>query len=193
MISRVDHVSIAVKDYQKAVDLFQNILGAIPGYTEVASDLKFLWGIFSLGDLSRIEILNPSEKGGLLDGFLKKKVGGVHHITLETPDINEAKKTLEAHSIPYFGYKEFEEYYWKEIYIHPKDAQGVLIQIAEFDPNDWLDKSVKLPEEKKWSVEKDADGCILTFAHPGGGKVEHELTQAEIKQMIGELSELIDS
>ena len=48
MISRVDHVSIAVKDYQKALDLFQNILGAIPGYTDVESNLKFLWGIFSL-------------------------------------------------------------------------------------------------------------------------------------------------
>jgi len=31
MISRIDHVSIAVKDYEKAVHFFKDILGAIPG------------------------------------------------------------------------------------------------------------------------------------------------------------------
>ena len=89
-------------------------------------------------DLSRIEILKPAAQGGLLERFLQKKAGGVHHITLQTPDIEEARKTLEAHGIPYFGANEYTDFYWKEIFIHPKDTQGVLIQIAEFNPDDWL-------------------------------------------------------
>ena len=47
---------------------------------------------------------------------------------------------LDDHNISYFGYNEYGDF-WKEIFIHPKDAFGVLIQIAEFDPDDWLDKS----------------------------------------------------
>jgi len=41
MISRIDHVSIAVNDYEKARHFFQDILGAIPGFGDEDSDLKF--------------------------------------------------------------------------------------------------------------------------------------------------------
>jgi methylmalonyl-CoA/ethylmalonyl-CoA epimerase len=190
MISRIDHVSIAVKDYEKAVNLFQKVLGAIPGYVDEDSNLKFYWRVLSLGDLSRLEIIKPSGKGSFLDNFLQNKNGGVHHITLQTPDIQQAKKTLQDNYIPYFGYNEYDEFYWKEIFIHPKDAFGVLIQIAEFNPNDWLDKSVKLSAGRKWSVKKSAGGCTLTFSHPGGGKTNHELTKEEIKKLVHELNQL---
>ena len=191
MISRIDHVSIAVKDYDKALNLFQNVLGAIPGYVYEDRNLKFFWRVFSLGDLSRIEIIKPSGKGSFLDNFLEnKKNGGIHHITLQTPDIHEAKKTLQNNNIPYFGYNEYDEFYWKEVFIHPKDAFGVLIQIAEFNPDDWLDKSVKLSGDQGWSVEKSAGGCALTFAHPGGGKATHELTKEDIKNLVSELNQV---
>ena len=49
MISRIDHVSIAVKDYEKALGFFQNILGAIPGVGVEDKDMKFIWQLFSLG------------------------------------------------------------------------------------------------------------------------------------------------
>jgi methylmalonyl-CoA/ethylmalonyl-CoA epimerase len=62
----------------------------------------------------------------------------VHHITLQTPDIQQAKAFLEKNGIPYFGDNEYPTSYWKEIFIHPRHAFGVLIQIAEFHPeNGW--------------------------------------------------------
>ena len=91
MISRIDHVSLAVNDREKAVYFFQHILGAIPGADMIDDHLKFRWSIFSLGDLSRIEIINSAGEGSFLEGFLSdKKDGGIHHITLETPDIDAA-------------------------------------------------------------------------------------------------------
>jgi len=191
MISRIDHVSIAVNDYEKARHFFQDILGAIPGFSDEDSDLKFYWQIFSIGDLSRIEILEPSAEGSFLDNFFKrKKDGGVHHITLQTPDIHQAMKILEENNIPYFGFNEYEDQCWKEIFIHPKDAFGVLIQIAEFNPDDWLDESVKLAD-KRWSVNKDDRGYHLCFSHPGGGTINHVLTKEEIKQLTSDLNEVL--
>jgi len=135
--------------------------------------------------------LEPSAEGSFLDNFLKRnKAGGVHHITLQTPDIHQAKKTLEENNIPYFGFNEYEDQYWKEIFIHPKDAFGVLIQIAEFNPDDWLDESVKLAD-KRWSVNKDDRGYHLCFSHPGGGTAKHVLTNEEIKQLISDLNEVL--
>ena len=191
MISRIDHVSIAVKDYENALRLFKDILGAIPGFGDNDQDLKFNWKIFSLGDLSRLEILTPSEEGSFLANFLSQKHGGVHHITLQTPDIAEAQKTLAKYGIPYFGYNEYEDHYWKEIFIHPQDAFGVLIQIAEFNPDDWLDDSVKLPGKTKWSVQKIEDGYAVSFSHPGGGTVKHKLTREELVKLVQDLEDAL--
>lgn len=189
MISRIDHISIAVKDYEKARRFFQEILGAVPGAGADNHDEKIFWQIFSLGDLSRLELIYPTEQGGLLDKFLEnKKDGGVHHLTLETPDIQKAKQILKNQNIPYFGYHEYGDA-WKEIFIHPKDAFGVLIQIAQCNPDDWLAESVRFPKGQKWYVAKKENGCTLSLSHPGGGKVVLDLTPGEVKELIHELKQ----
>ncbi len=191
MISRIDHVSIATRDYDKALHFFRDILGAVPGTFAEDKTTKFFWQILSLGDLSRMELLKQTGKGGLLENFLEEKIGGVHHITLETPDILKTMKILDENNIPYFGYNEFPGSIWKEIFIHPRDAFGVLLQIAEFSPDDWISDLVKFPPDKRWSVEKKGDNFKLTFAHPGGGKVDIELDRDEMKDFIDELESVI--
>lgn len=187
MISRADHISIAVTDYHEASDFFQKIFGAVPGAEGTDNSLKYFWKIFSIGDLTRIELIAPTGTGSFLKNFLgAKKNGGVHHITFETQDIYGIKKKLEDNGIPYFGFKTDNDQ-WKELFIHPKDAFGVLIQIAQFNPKDYLDSSVKLPTGHRWSVKKKDNGAMVEFAHPGGGKVSLELTKAEISELVEEL------
>ncbi len=191
MILRIDHVSIAVRDQEKARHFFLDVLGAIPGAGARDDNMNYFWQVFSLGDLSRLEIINPTGEGSFLDNFLKdKKDGGVHHITFQTSDIHKAVKILKKHDIPYFGFNDFGDA-WKEVFIHPKDAFGVLIQIAELNPDDYLGDSVKFPEERKWAVEKTDHGCSINFAHPGGGKMAIEFTENEAKKLIKDISEMI--
>jgi len=181
-------VSIAVHDYEKAVYFFQHILGAIPGVGMEDSRLKFYWQIFSMGDLSRLELIRPTGAGSFLDNFMKnKKTGGVHHITLQTPDIQKAKEKLENANIPYFGFNDFGE--WKELFIHPKDAFGILIQVAQLNPDDYIDPSAKFLRPQRWSVQKTENGCRLDISHPGGGKVALTLTDEEKKALIKDLME----
>ena len=102
MISRIDHISIAVKDYPKALHFFKDILGAVFGAGERNNDMKYHWQIFSFGDLSRLELITPLEDKTFLSKFLKKnKNGGLHHISLQTPDIQHAIRKLEDHNVPY--------------------------------------------------------------------------------------------
>ncbi len=190
MISRIDHVSLAVSDSQKAMDFFQKLLGAVPGASGFDNRLKYSWQILSAGDLSRLEILTPTGPGSFLDNFLKNRAGGVHHITFETPDILAAKKRLEDLNIPYFGFRDNDPA-WKELFIHPGDAFGVLIQLAEFRPDEWLASSVVFPSGKRWEAERKADGIALTLAHPGGGKAVLKFTPSEIRELISDLEKLI--
>lgn len=187
MISRIDHVSIAVRDQKKAERFFREIMGAVAGAGMDDPKAKFFWQIFSLGDLSRLEIISPTGEGSFLEGFLKEREGGVHHITLQTPDLGKAMIRLEEQGIPFFGHHEYPGGVWKEIFIHPRDAFGVLIQIAEFRAADWLPETVKLPADTRWQVEKTETGATLTIAHPGGGKVALDLDRAELKKLAASL------
>jgi methylmalonyl-CoA/ethylmalonyl-CoA epimerase len=189
LISRIDHVSIAVRDQKKAERFFREILGAVAGAGMGDPKAKFFWQIFSLGDQSRLEIISPTGEGSFLEGFLKDREGGVHHITLQTPDLGKAMTYLEAQGIPFFGHHEYPGGVWKEIFIHPRDAFGVLIQIAEFRAADWLSETVKLPADMRWQVEKTETGATLTLAHPGGGKVSLEMDQGELKKLAAALEE----
>jgi len=191
MISRIDHVSIAVKDQEKVERFLRDILGAIAGVGMGDPASKFFWQIFSLGDLSRVEIISPTGVGSILDGFLEGREGGVHHITLQTPDICKAMAHLEAQGIPFFGYREYHCGVWKEIFIHPRHAFGVLIQIAEFEAADWLSEKVKFPPETRWQVEKTKTGATIIFAHPGGGKVSLDLNPGEMKKLVASLEHAI--
>lgn len=191
MILRIDHVAIAVKDHEQAAAFFVNILGALPGSRYEAKDRKFYWQTLALGDLSRLEIISPSGEGSFLDGFLKTREGGFHHITLQTPDLSAMIAHLEAHHIPYFGRHEYPDGTWKEVFIHPRDAFGVLIQISEFDAEFCMIPEAKLPPGKRWQLEKQSNGYSLVCAHPGGGKVALSFTRDELKMLSDEMLQLL--
>lgn len=191
MISRIDHVSIAVRDYEKAFHFFSRLMGAVPGARADDSNMKYVWQLFSLGDLSRLELMKPTGSGSFLDNFLRDKDGGVHHITLETPDIEKMKQWLEEQDIPYFGYANLGGT-WKELFIHPRDAFGVLIQIAEFNPDDWLPESEKMKGRRPFAVSQAREGLSLTLRHPGGGRVAVELTPEEARELAAELAKAAD-
>lgn len=190
MISRIDHVSLAVKDFEKAKKFFMEILGAIPCTNAEDDNLKYYWEIFSVGDLSRMELIKATGEGSFLDNFLESRTNGAHHITVETPDINKFRKKLEEKGVPYFGHREASEN-WKELFIHPRDAFGILIQVAEMNSDDWLADAVKFPPDQRWEIEKTGDGANLILAHPGGGKARFPFSREEIQNLINDLEKAI--
>jgi len=192
IISRIDHVSIAVRDYEKAKHFFQVLLGAIPGASARDAAMNYFWQIFSLGDLSRLEIITPTSKGSFLDNFLSQREGGVHHITLQTRNIDETRELLDGQGIPYFGYREYTGVLWKELFIHPRDAFGVLIQISEFHPNDWLSDAVKPAGDQSWAIKETDAGIRLDVSHPGGGTVGLGLSREEAQKLIADLQRALN-
>lgn len=183
MIARIDHIAIAVKEHAKALAFFRDILGAVPGECIEVKERKFFWQTLALGDMTRVEIISPSGDGSFLDGFLQKREGGFHHITLQTPDLNAMIRRLEEYGIPYFGRNEYPGGVWKEIFIHPRDAFGALIQIAEFDAAYWMVPAARMPEGERWRIEASGDGFALTCAHPGGGKAVLNFSREELTRL----------
>jgi len=189
MVLRIDHVSIAVKDYDKANDFFTKLLGLVPGGSGDDRSSKYKFQIYSAGDLSRLELIAPTGDGSFLGNFLRDREGGVHHITFEVSDIDEARIFLEKEKIPYFGFNDKCEN-WKELFIHPADAFGVLIQFAEFNPHEWINESEKIHHGEEWDISRKGESFILSVSHPGGGKVDTVFSGEELDQFIDKLTKI---
>jgi methylmalonyl-CoA/ethylmalonyl-CoA epimerase len=158
MIRRIDHISIAVRDLHKAKAFFLGALGGRELFSMPMSQQKYRWTTLELGTSCLLELIDPLEKDGFLHRFLETRGEGPHHITLQVNDIQETRRALEERGIPTFGFSE-ELPGWKELYIHPKNAFGMLIQFAEFNPLDWVNPGYIPPAYREFvpTAEKKSE------------------------------------
>ena len=93
MIIRMSHVGVAVKDLEKTLKLYEDVLGLRP---EAVKDMgRSRLAFIPVGD-DEIELIQPSDVDGMLGKFLKERGEMVHHIALETDDIKAAMEHVKS-------------------------------------------------------------------------------------------------
>lgn len=139
-IKRVERVALAVEDLDKAQAFFEQWFGASFHREEHIEDMGIRYRPFDVGE-SRMELLQATREDSPVAKFIKKNGGaGVHHITYEVDDLDEAIAELErrggriAHRHTYAPGVTFEGCVWREAFVHPRDSFGVLIHLAEKRP-----------------------------------------------------------
>ena len=139
-VKRVERVALAVEDLEAATAFFEGWFGAKFHPEEVIEDMGIRYRPFELGE-SKMELLQATRADSPVAKFIKKNGGpGVHHITYEVDDLDAAIAELERrggrvtnrHTYP--PGTTFEGFVWREAFVHPKDAFGVLIHLAEKKP-----------------------------------------------------------
>jgi methylmalonyl-CoA/ethylmalonyl-CoA epimerase len=128
--AKIDHVSIAVRDMRTAIPFYTETLGASFLFAGERSDQGFRWAQFQFPGGGKLELVTPASSDGFVSRFLERRGEGVHHVTLKVPDIEHALVHLEAQGIPPFNVST-DRPEWKEAFIHPRDANGTLIQLAQ--------------------------------------------------------------
>ena len=137
LIERFDHISLGVNSVEGALPLI-NLLGAsfIHGADHVRND--FRWVQFRLGDGSRLELIAPLSAGSFLQRFLDKRGEGLHHVTYKVTDVESAAARAVG-----LGYRTSGLHLhpsWSEVFLHPSEAHGLLIQLAAWtDEGPWSD------------------------------------------------------
>lgn len=139
-IKGIERVALAVPDLDEAQAFFEQWFGARFHPEEMIEDMGIRYRPFEVGD-SRMELLEPTREDSPVARFLKARGGpGVHHITFEVDDLDEALAELErrggriAYRHTYAEGVTFEGQVWREAFVHPQDAFGVLIHLAEKKP-----------------------------------------------------------
>ena len=132
MISNIDHIAIAVHDLKSALERFKALTG-IPDeqirIEEVLSE-KVRVAFIQVGS-SKIELLEPLGSDSPIIKFLEKRGEGLHHIALETVDLEaEMARTATAGlsplSPPSPGAGKI-----KIVFFNPKDTHRVLIEFVQ--------------------------------------------------------------
>lgn len=131
MIGRLNHVAIAVPDLAAAAALYRDRLGADVGAPQDEPDHGVTVVFVTLPN-SKIELLTPLGDASPILGFLAKNPnGGVHHICCEVPDILAARDQLLAGGARVLGEPKIGAHGKRVLFVHPKDFNGVLIELEE--------------------------------------------------------------
>jgi methylmalonyl-CoA epimerase len=127
-IGRFDHIGIAVNSIESARHFFEGSLGATFRSLHQSRDGSFRFAVFDLGGFT-IELLEPLDAEGFVAKFLKRRGEGVHHITLQIPNLQRTVAALERRGIHVVD-KELDNPARLDAYISPRSAHGILFQLG---------------------------------------------------------------
>jgi len=131
MIKRLDHIGIAVKHLESATALYSKLLGRSPGHRERVEDQEVELVVFNVGG-QEIELLQGTSNDSPISKFIEKRGEGIHHLSLEVQDIEQALATVKADGFVLIDDQPRRGAQGTKIaFIHPKSTGGVLIELVE--------------------------------------------------------------
>ena len=157
----LDHVAVASEDRRAGQQRYAGELGGawVGGGGEVgfwSEQVQFANGM-------KVELLEPLnvEQNDFLRRFLDRNGAGPHHVTFKVADIVGALALVEE-----AGYRpvsvNLEDEHWKEAFLHPKDAPGIVVQLAQSSGDgDW---GVPAPEDYPTPAGEPATLLRITHA-----------------------------
>jgi len=128
----IDHVAIAVKNLDEAIETFKKILGAGPVKVEEVPEEKVRVAMFRVGE-SYIELLEGTSPDSAVTKFIEKRGEGIHHIALRVVSVDEEARRLgsEGFRLVYPEPRTVATGDRKIEFIHPKSVHGVLLELVE--------------------------------------------------------------
>jgi len=130
MTAVFDHLAIGTPALTDGWDLFGGVLGGRWVYG--GDSPGFWWGQLEFSAGPKIELLTPTggPDAAFLDRFLAARGAGPHHVNFIVSDIGEALARIRAIGIEPVGVN-LANPDWKEAFLHPRDAYGIVVQVAQ--------------------------------------------------------------
>jgi methylmalonyl-CoA/ethylmalonyl-CoA epimerase len=128
---RIEHIGIAVKELQRSVPLFEQLLNTPCYKTETVGSEGVNTAFFRNGE-GKIELLEATNEDSPIARFLAKKGEGIHHIAFEVENIHAEMKRLSALGFELLNETPKDGADNKLVcFLHPKTTNGVLVEICQ--------------------------------------------------------------
>ena len=126
---KIDHIAIAVNDVKESAKVYQQALGVDSVEFETVESEGVKVAIIELEN-GRIELMQPTNDSSPIKKFLDKKGQGLHHMALETDNIEGEIERMEGCGIQFLGKVRPGSAGTKVTFIHPKSLNGVLTELC---------------------------------------------------------------
>jgi methylmalonyl-CoA/ethylmalonyl-CoA epimerase len=130
---RLDHIGIATRRIEEALELWQDTLGLQVDFTEEVKDQGVRVAMLPIGE-THIELLEPLSHDSPVGKFLEKRGPGIHHVAVRVTDIRASLAKLKKN-----GTRLIDETPRQGArgclvaFIHPASANGVLLELVQHD------------------------------------------------------------
>ncbi len=130
MINRFDHIGIAVKNLDEAIDLYKKLGFELKEIEEVAEQ-KVRVAMLPVGE-SKIELLEATSEDSAIAKFIEKRGEGIHHLAVNVEDIEKALENAKSNGLKLIDEKPRIGAGGKKVaFVHPKSTKGVLLEFVE--------------------------------------------------------------
>ena len=126
---KIDHIAIAVNDVEESAKIYQQALGVDEIEFETVESEGVKVAIIPMEN-GRIELMQPTKDDSPIKKFLDKKGPGLHHMALETDNIDGEVERMEGCGVQFLGKVRPGSAGTKVTFIHPKSLEGVLAELC---------------------------------------------------------------
>ena len=126
---KIDHIAIAVNNVEESAKVYQKALGIDEIEFETVESEGVKVAIISMEN-GRIELMQPTKDDSPIKKFLDKNGPGLHHMALETDNIEGEVERMEGCGVQFLGKVRPGSAGTKVTFIHPKSLEGVLAELC---------------------------------------------------------------
>lgn len=131
-IGKLNHVGVAVPSITDAIETYRTLYGATDFVEPFDMPAQGVKVAFVNLPNSQIELIEPLGDTSPIRNFLEKNPkGGQHHVCFEVDSVPQAIEDAKADGASIIGEPRIGAHGTLMIFIHPKNSNGVLVELME--------------------------------------------------------------
>ena len=133
MLTRIDHVGLAVRDLDAAIAFYARTFDVHVVHEEVNEEQGVREAMLAVGDSgSCIQLLAPLRPDSPIGKFLERSGEGIQQVAYTVDDIDAVAATLRERGVRLLYDEARRGTAGSRVnFVHPKDAMGVLVELVE--------------------------------------------------------------
>ena len=133
MLTRIDHVGLAVRDLDEAIAFYARTFDVRVVHEEANEEQGVREAMLAVGDSgSCIQLLAPLRPDSPIGKFLDRSGEGVQQVAYGVDDIDAVSATLRERGVRLLYDEPRRGTAGSRVnFVHPKDAMGVLVELVE--------------------------------------------------------------
>ncbi len=133
LFTAIDHVGVAVRDLDEAIEFYSSTYGMRLAHQEVNEEQGVREAMMEVGDSgSCIQLLAPLNDDSTIARFLDRSGPGIQQLAYRVTDLDAVSATLRDRGLRLLYDEPRRGTASSRVnFIHPKDAGGILVELVE--------------------------------------------------------------